>query len=120
LFSFCQILEKEKILVVLRDQNKVYIYLERLSTIGMDIQRNTPVKSLQRLGEDVLFAFDETTRALAVCASKKVISLLRSQLKPHLPLAISCDLTCLLSIRPSKGYRGRGVPSTLPHGIAKQ
>ena len=40
----------------------------------MAIKRERPIKRLNRekLGQDVLFAFDETKRALAVCASKKV------------------------------------------------
>ena len=40
----------------------------------MAIRRSRPVKSLSRekLGQDVLFAYDEMTRTLAVCASKRV------------------------------------------------
>jgi hypothetical protein len=84
LFSFCQILENEKLLLVLLDQNNVYIYLERLPTIDMAIQRDRPVKCLDRksLGEDALFAFDETKRALAVCGSKKVPQYVTSGSKP--------------------------------------
>ena len=39
------------------------------------IQRRRPVKVLSRekLEQDVLFAFDEKTRALAVCAPTKVL-----------------------------------------------
>ena len=39
------------------------------------IQRNRPVKVLNRekLEKDILFAFDETKRALAVCAPTKVL-----------------------------------------------
>jgi hypothetical protein len=42
--------------------------------MNMAIQ-DKPIKILKRekLGQDVLFAFDETKRALAVCASIKVL-----------------------------------------------
>ena len=74
LFSFCQILENEKFLLILVNKEKVSIYFDRLHAISVAIQRDRPIKRLnrERLGHDVLFAFDETKRALAVCASKKV------------------------------------------------
>jgi hypothetical protein len=74
LCSFYQILEYEKLLLILLDQDRMVIYLERLIEMDVAIQRNRPVKGLSRekLGNDVLFAFDETQRALAVCASTKV------------------------------------------------
>ena len=52
----------------------VDIYLDRLPVISTTIQSRRPIKHLNRekLGQDILFAFDETKRALAVCASKKV------------------------------------------------
>jgi hypothetical protein len=73
--SFCQLLEGEKLLLILVDQVKVTIYLERLPAMDVAIQRRRPVKVLNRekLEQDVLFAFDETTRALAVCAPTKVL-----------------------------------------------
>lgn len=72
--SFCQILENEKLLLILVDGDNVFIYLDRLPAISTTIGRMRPVKrlNLEKLGQDVLFAFDETKRALAVCASKKV------------------------------------------------
>jgi hypothetical protein len=76
LFSrFCQLLNGEKLLLILVDQVRVTIYLERLAAMDMAIQRRRPVKALNRekLEQDVLFAFDETTRSLAVCAPTKVL-----------------------------------------------
>jgi hypothetical protein len=72
--SFSQLLDGEKLLLILVDRVRVAIYLERLHAIDMAIQRCRPVKVLNRekLGQDVLFAFDESTRALAVCAPTKV------------------------------------------------
>ncbi|KAI0253468.1 hypothetical protein BJV78DRAFT_1153084 [Lactifluus subvellereus] len=66
--SFTQILENEKLLLVLYDQDRVSIYLERLTAMNMAIQRDRSVKSLSRekLGEDILFAFDEMKRALVL------------------------------------------------------
>ena len=57
------------------DKVRVAIYLERLSAMDVAIARRRPVKVLNRekLEQDVLFAFDETTRALAVCAPTKVL-----------------------------------------------
>jgi len=74
LSSFCQILENEKLLLVLINRDRVFIYLDRLPAISTTIRRREPIKrlNLEKLGQDVLFAFDETKRALAVCASKKV------------------------------------------------
>ena len=45
--------------------------------MDMAIQRRRPVKVLNRekLEQHVLFAFDETTRMLAVCAPTKVLYL---------------------------------------------
>jgi hypothetical protein len=42
--------------------------------MNLAIRRERPIKNLKRekLGDDVLFAFDETKRSLAVCASTKV------------------------------------------------
>ncbi|KAI0250860.1 hypothetical protein BJV78DRAFT_1282923 [Lactifluus subvellereus] len=72
--AFYQLLEKERLLLILVDRDKVAIYLERLPVMSMAIQRDRPIKSLNRekLGQDVLFAFDETKRALAVCAPIKL------------------------------------------------
>ena len=72
--SFCQILENEKLLLILVDGDSVFIYLDQLLAISTTIGRMRPIKrlNLEKLGQDVLFAFDETKRALAVCASKKV------------------------------------------------
>lgn len=72
--SFCQILENEKLLLILVDGDRAFIYLDRLLAISTAIERMQPIKRLnfEKLGQDVLFAFDETKRALAVCASKKV------------------------------------------------
>ena len=73
--SFCQLLDGEKLLLILVDRVKVIVYLERLSAMNIAIQRRRPIKVLSRekLEQDVLFAFDETTRALAVCAPTKVL-----------------------------------------------
>ena len=72
--SFCQLLGGEKLLLILVDQDRVIIYLERLAAMDIAIQRRRPVKVLsrERLEHDVLFAFDERTRVLAVCAPTKV------------------------------------------------
>ena len=72
--SLCQLLENERLLLVLVDKVRVTIYLEHLHAIDRAIQRCRPAKVLNRekLGQDALFAFDETTRALAVCAPTKV------------------------------------------------
>jgi hypothetical protein len=74
LFSFCQILKNETLLLVLVDRESVFIYLEPLPAIDAAIRRTEPVKRFNRgkLGQDVLFAYDETKRTLAVCASNRV------------------------------------------------
>ena len=74
LVSFHRLLENERLLLVLADQDKHVIYLERLADMNAAIQRARPIKTLHRnkIGEDVLFAYDEAKRTLAVCASAKV------------------------------------------------
>ena len=74
LSRFCQFLDGEKLLLILVDQVRVTIYLERLAAMDIAIQRRRAVKVLNRekLEQDVLFAFDEATRSLAVCAPTKV------------------------------------------------
>ena len=72
--SFYQFLENERLLLVLAYQDKFLVYLERLPALDMAIQRGRPIKSLShdKLGQGVLFSFDESKRTLAVCASTKV------------------------------------------------
>lgn len=71
---FHKLLENERLLLVLADQDDHVVYLERLSDMDAAIQRGKPIKSLDRdeVGEDVLFAYDETQRLLSVCTSTKV------------------------------------------------
>ena len=73
--SFYQLLENEKLLLVLASRDKFLIYLERLPVLDAAIQRGKPIKSLNRdrLGRGVLFSLDEAKRSLAVCASTKVL-----------------------------------------------
>jgi hypothetical protein len=72
--SFHQILENDKLLLVLLDRDKVSIYLDRLPEMDIVVQRERPNKCLnrERLGEGALFAFDETKRTLVACAPTKV------------------------------------------------
>jgi hypothetical protein len=75
--AFHHLLENEKLLLVLVDREKVSIYLARLAALEAAIRGN-PLKTLNRdklgLGRDadVLFAFDEAKRMLAVCSSAKL------------------------------------------------
>ncbi|KAI0250874.1 hypothetical protein BJV78DRAFT_526274 [Lactifluus subvellereus] len=71
---FSQLLENERLLLVLADRDKHSVYLERLSEIDAVIQRARPIKLLHhnKVGEHVLFAFDEAKRMLAVCAPTKL------------------------------------------------
>ena len=73
--SFYQLLGNEKLLLVLVNQDKYLIYLERPPVLDMAIQRGKPIKTLSRdkLGQRVLFSFDETKRTLVVCPSMKVL-----------------------------------------------
>jgi hypothetical protein len=73
---YCQILENEKFLLVLVDQENVYIYLDRFPAMDTAV-RGRPTKLLkrERLGREFLFAFDETKRVLVVCASVMVLVL---------------------------------------------
>ena len=72
--SFHKLLENERLLLVLADQDKHSIYLERLFEMDGAIQRGKPIKALNRdeLGEDMLFAYDERKRMLTVCTSTRV------------------------------------------------
>ena len=65
------------LLLVLADRDKHSIYLDHLSAMDAAIQRGKAIKNLNRdrVGDDVLFAYDEAKRMLAVCASSKVSSI---------------------------------------------
>ncbi|KAI0250892.1 hypothetical protein BJV78DRAFT_1361975 [Lactifluus subvellereus] len=71
---FNQILENQKLLLILHDGDGIFIYLERLPAMDMAIQRRRTIKRLsrERLGNDLLFAFDETKRMLAMCATTEL------------------------------------------------
>jgi hypothetical protein len=120
-YSFCQLLESEKLLLILVDPVRVTIYLERLPAMDMAIQRHRPVKVLNRekLEQDILFAFDETKRSLAVCAPNKVrVVSLTSE------FSISFFVTSFIStfsssMRHSRRFRDKEVVLIFPHGIAK-
>ncbi|KAI9443823.1 hypothetical protein H4582DRAFT_1807697 [Lactarius indigo] len=72
--AFYQLLENTKILLVLSSRDRFLIFLERLPVLDMAIRRGKPIKSLNRdkLGQNVLFSFDEAMRLLAICASTKL------------------------------------------------
>ena len=74
MISFHRLLENERLLLVLADRDKHAIYLESLARIDGAIRRGRQIKSLDRdkMGEEVLFAYDEAKRTLVVCASAKV------------------------------------------------
>jgi hypothetical protein len=74
LVSFHRLLANERLLLVLADHDKHAIYLESLAGMDGAVQRARPIKTLNRdkMGEEVLFAYDEAKRTLAVCASAKV------------------------------------------------
>lgn len=77
LISFHRLLEGERLLLVLADRDKHAIYLERLAEMDAAIKQGRPIKALNRdkMGEEVLFAYDEAKRTLAVCASAKVCAI---------------------------------------------
>ena len=74
--SFHKLLEDENILLVLADQDKQWhsIYLEHLYAMDVAIQQGKAIETFHRdkVGEDVLFAYDEAKRMLTMCASAKV------------------------------------------------
>lgn len=123
--SFYHLVENEKILLVLLDRDRVAIYLDRLPAINAAILRDRHIKSLSRekLGEDVLFAFDEARRSLAVCASSKVY-LRRSSLSKSANhdslLSNSYNFTCSSSMRATGPFRHRAARLISLPGIAKQ
>ena len=73
-FSFQKLLENEKLLLVLADWERHYIYLNHLSAMDTVIQQGKAIKTLHRdkVGDDVLFAYDEAKRMLTMCASARV------------------------------------------------
>lgn len=68
------LLENERILLILADQDNYSIYLEHLPALDAAIRRGKAIKTLSRrkVGEDVLFTYDEVKRMLAMCFSAKV------------------------------------------------
>ena len=88
--SFHRLLENEKLLLVLVDQDRYLIYLKDLSTIDATIQRGAAIKALHRgrVGENALFAYDEAKRVLTVYASAKVSSNLLAK------VVLTCRISC--------------------------
>jgi hypothetical protein len=119
---YCQILENERLLLILANQENVYIYLDRFPAMGTAV-RGRPIKLLKRekLGRDVLFTFDETKRVLVVCASVKVyhiVGIICASL--NVLFMFSCNFTYLFSTRPSKLSRDRVVPLISHRGMVIQ
>ncbi|TFY77300.1 hypothetical protein EWM64_g6712 [Hericium alpestre] len=72
---FTQLLESDKILLVLADiHGKISIYLENVTSIEGAIKREKYKKLLHRdkIGHAFLLAFDEAKRTLVLCASEKL------------------------------------------------
>jgi len=125
LISFHRLLDNERLLLVLADRDKHAIYLESLAGMDGAIQRARPVKTLNRdkMGEEVLFAYDEAKRTLAVCASAKVCAiyiLLQCGSLDLLCHPRRCNFTHLCSMRPLGRFKVREVPSIWLCGTAKR
>lgn len=70
-----QVLENERILLIIDDRrDNVTIYLETLVAIGNAIDRRHVRRTIHqdKIGRDILVAYDESKRMLALCASTKV------------------------------------------------
>ena len=114
LISFHRLLENERLLLVLADRDKHAIYLESLAGLDAAIQRTTPIKTLNRdkMGEEVLFAYDEAKRTLAVCAPAKVCAIHIIVQCGSLDLLchpLRCNFTRSCSMRPSGRFKVREV-----------
>jgi hypothetical protein len=93
------LLGNERLLLVLADRDNYALYLEHLSEMDAAIQRAKAIRSLNRdkIGEDVLFAYDEVKRMLVVCAPAKVCSM--SLVGPALLRATRQDATSPVHVR---------------------
>lgn len=75
--SHAQLLEHEKLLLVIDDQKgDIMIYLEPLEGIAGALEQRAFKKKVNRgkIGHTLLVAYDETKRTLALCGSNKVRS----------------------------------------------
>ncbi|KAH9030797.1 hypothetical protein EDB85DRAFT_1403662 [Lactarius pseudohatsudake] len=72
--AFYRLLENQKLLLILASPERFFVYLEHLPALDMALQRGKSIKSLNRdrLGQNILFSFDEAKRVLAVCASTRL------------------------------------------------
>jgi hypothetical protein len=110
--AFYQVLESGRLLLILLDQHRVAIYLDHLPALNVAIKRDRPVKILNRekLGEESLFAFDESTRSLLVCASTKVSECRFLKGINHDIFSNSCDSTCSFSMKATRYFRHKAAP----------
>ena len=102
LISFHRLLENERLFLILAYQDKCAIYLESLAGMGAAIQQARPIKTLNRdkMGEEVLFAYDEAKRTLAVCASAEVcVAHIIVQYRRLLSCVIRLDATLRVRLR---------------------
>ncbi|KAH8993666.1 hypothetical protein EDB83DRAFT_2325213 [Lactarius deliciosus] len=65
---FCRLLENEKLLLILANRERFFVFLEPLRVLDSALRRGKYIKSLNRgrLGQSVLFSFDEAKRMLAL------------------------------------------------------
>jgi len=121
-FRFHHLLENGKLLLVLVDRDKFSIYLSRPAAI----LNHHPLKTLNRdklgLGRDsnVLLAFDEAKRILAVFSSAKVVRRSNHLSASDLRLLISYSFTHSYSMKPTRRFKGREVLSISLRGTARQ
>ena len=66
----------DKCLLIIADpHNDFYVYLERTRELATALSRGNKSKKCireERVGDDVLIAYDETSRVLAICSVKMV------------------------------------------------
>ena len=74
LFSLLQLLENDKLLLIVDDHNGgILVYLDSQQYINAAVSR--PARKIfhrSKIGEACTFAFDEARRTLAICETTKV------------------------------------------------
>lgn len=110
---FYQLLENKMLLLVLADCDIFSVYLECLPVLDMSIPRGRRIRTFSRekLGNgDLLFAFNESKRALAVYASTKVLRRWSFHSISNLTRQSRFSSTCSSSMSLSRLSQGMEAP----------
>lgn len=105
IYRFIRLVAKDSCLVIIQTNEHLKVYLDQINTLGSGIEADRPKKQIliSRIGEDCVFALDETRRLLAILTCHSVsYQNAAGLLAPHVCPGLNQHL-CLYLRRGGKG-----------------